>query len=290
METKTIRLIYPQWQGANIARWIPTLAPDDASRGYYLGAMLLEFLAPKTDCHTFTVPVSTDISERIVQDGVLDRDIIISQTKAALDILAVANPDNVVTLGGECSVSVPVFSYLADKYKDDVAIVWVDAHPDITLPGDDYNGYHAMALSACMGMGDKQIVSLIPGKISAGKICLAGLRECEYPYIEKRVEELGLTHLSPSELADNSNLVIDWLRKSGVSKVMVHFDMDVMDPSDILAAVADGPKGGLKLNEVVRLINDIAAEKELVALTVAEPMPRLAIRLKNMLAQLPMMK
>lgn len=104
------------------------------------------------------------------------------------------------------------------------------------------------------------------------------------------MEELGLTHLSPSELADNSKPVIDWLRKSGVSKVMVHFDMDVMDPSDILVAVADGPDGGLKLNEVVRLINDIATEKELVVLTVAEPMLRLAIILKNMLAQLPLMK
>ena len=67
-------------------------------------------------------------------------------------------------------------------------------------------------------------------------------------------------------------------------------DMDVMDPADILAAVADGPSGGLKLTEAVRIINDIAAVKELVALTVAEPMPRLAIRLKNMLAELPLMK
>lgn len=290
METKTIRLIYPQWQGANIARWIPTLAPDDASRGYYLGAMLLEFLAPKTDCRTFTVPVSTDISERVEKEGVLDRDILVSQTKAALDTFAVAYPDKVITLGGECSVSVPVFSYLADKYKDDVAIIWIDAHPDITLPEDDYNGYHAMALTACMGMGDKQIVAMLPGKVSSDKICLAGLRECEYPYIEKRVEELGLTHYSPAELSASSSSVIEWLRKSGVSKVMIHFDMDVMDPADILAAVADGPEGGLKLNEVVRLINDIAAEKELVALTVAEPMPRFAIRLKNMLAQLPLMK
>lgn len=49
MENRTIRLIYPQWQGADIARWIPQLAPDDASRGYYLGSMLLEFLAPKSD-------------------------------------------------------------------------------------------------------------------------------------------------------------------------------------------------------------------------------------------------
>lgn len=70
---------------------------------------------------------------------------------------------------------------------------------------------------------------------------------------------------------------------------MVHFDMDVMDPNDILAAVSDGPAGGMKIKEVVHLINDIARAKELVALTVAEPMPRLAIRLKSMLASLPLM-
>lgn len=46
----------------------------------------------------------------------LDHDIIAEQTKAALDTLRIANPDKVVTPGGECSVSAPVFSYLADKY------------------------------------------------------------------------------------------------------------------------------------------------------------------------------
>lgn len=287
---KTIRFIYPQWQGANIARWIPEIPSDEVSRGYYLGAMLLDFLAPKTDKETYTVPVSTDISERVEKEGVLDRDIIALQTKAALDTLRVALPDKVVTLGGECSVSVPVFTYLADKYAGDVAVIWIDAHPDITRPGDDYNGYHAMALSAIMGMGDKEIVGQLPAKVPSSDICLAGLRECEYPYIEKRVEELDLAHFSPIELADKSDAVIDWLKSTGKSKVMVHFDMDVMDPGEILAAVADGPEGGMKLKDVVRLINDIAKTKELVALTVAEPMPRLAIRLKAMLASLPLIR
>ena len=289
MENKTIRLIYPQWQGADIARWIPQLDPEEASRGYYLGSMLLEFLAPKSDCETFSVPVSTDISKRTASGGVLDRDVLALQTKAALDTLKIANPDKVVTLGGECSVSVPVFTYLADKYSDDVVIVWIDAHPDITLPGDDYTGYHAMALSAIMGNGATEIIGQLPVKISPERICLAGLREREYPYIEKRVDDFGLAHFSPAELASNSEPVIDWLRKSGASKVMIHFDMDVMDPADILAAVADEPEGGLKLKEVVRLINDVAREKELVALTVAEPMPRLAIRLKHMLSELPLL-
>lgn len=287
---KKIRLIYPQWQGANIARWIPNIPAEEASRGYYLGAMLLEFLAPKAECETFIVPVSTDISNRTETDGVLDRNIIVQQTKAAIDTLAVASPDKVVTLGGECSVSVPVFAYLAAKYCDDVAIVWIDAHPDITQPGDDYNGYHAMALAGCMGRGDKNIMQLLPASVPSERICIAGLRECEYPYIEKRVDEWGLAHFSPEQLAKDSMPLIEWLQSVDASKVMVHFDMDVMNPADIIAAVADGPEGGLRLDEVVRLINDIAKAKELVALTVAEPMPRIAIRLKAMLAKLPLIK
>ncbi|MDE6226773.1 MAG: arginase family protein, partial [Muribaculaceae bacterium] len=244
MENKTIRLIYPQWQGADIARWIPILPPEDASRGYYLGSMLLEFLAPKSDCETFRIPVSTDTSHRVTIDGVLDRDILTLQTKAALDTLKIANPSKVVTLGGECSVSVPVFTYLAAKHIDDVTIIWIDAHPDITLPGDDYTGYHAMALTAIMGKGDENIIGQLPAKVSTENICLAGLRECEYPYIEKRVEELGLKHFSPTELYENSEPVINWLRNTAASKVMIHFDMDVMDPADILAAVSDCPEGG----------------------------------------------
>lgn len=46
---KTIRLIYPQWQGANIARWIPEIPAGEASRGYYPGSMLLAYLVPETD-------------------------------------------------------------------------------------------------------------------------------------------------------------------------------------------------------------------------------------------------
>ena len=43
----TLRLIYPQWQGGDIASLVPELSKKDSSLGYYLGAELLEFLAPK---------------------------------------------------------------------------------------------------------------------------------------------------------------------------------------------------------------------------------------------------
>ena len=287
MGAKTIRLIYPQWQGGDITRWIPEISdPALAARGYFLGAQLLDFLAPDNGQQKFTVPINTDIKERKAVDGVLDRDDIALQTKAALDILNIERPDKIITLGGECSVSVAPFTYLANKYKEDIAMVWIDAHPDITLPGDVYTGYHAMAVTACMGLGDKKIISQLPAKISPDKILFVGLRDWERDEVKVRQHEYGIKHLTPKDVATDSSTVTSWLKGCGASHVVVHFDMDVLDPTDIIAAVGVVPNG-MKMDEVVRIINDIANEKELVGLTVAEPMPRIAIRLKNMLSQLP---
>lgn len=289
-KTKTIRLIYPQWQGASIVPLIPEVKnPDDASRGYFLGAQLLNFLAPDSGQETLTVPVSIELEDRQVTDGVLDRDIIVRQTRTALDMLRVSNPDKIVTLGGECSVSVVPFTYLAEKYDNDVAVIWIDAHPDITLPGDVYPGYHAMAVTACMGYGDKRILEELPAKISPSKILLVGLRNWERDEIKERQQQYGIKHLSPQDVAQNSDAIKSWLKACGASKVVIHFDMDVLDPAEIIAAVGTDPDG-MKMEEVIRVINDIAAEKELVGLTIAEPMPRTAIRIKNMLNQLPLLK
>lgn len=289
-QNKTIRLVYPQWQGGNIAQWITEVKdPEQASRGYYLGAQLLNFLAPNTGQPTFTVPVSTEIVKREVTDGVMDKDALIAQTKAALDILKIQNPDKIVTLGGECSASVVPFTYLNCKYKGDVAMIWIDAHPDITLPGDVYPAYHAMAVTACMGLGDKQIMSELPSKIAPSKILFVGLRDWERDEIKTRQKQYGIQHLTPKDVRDNSDKISAWLKSCGASKVLIHFDMDVLDPAEIIAAVGVVPNG-MKIAEVVRVINDIAKEKEIVGLTVAEPMPRTAIRIQEMLNQLPLIK
>ena len=289
-QTKTIRLIYPQWQGGNICHWITEVKdPNLASRGYYLGAQLLNFLAPDNGQETYTVPIATDLVERKVTDGVMDKEAILAQTRAALDILKIQSPDKIVTLGGECSVSVAPFTYLSNKYNGDVALVWIDAHPDITLPGDVYAGYHAMAVSACMGLGDKQIISELPAKVDPAKILFVGLRDWEREEIKARQKEYGIKHLTPEEVREGSDAIRAWLASCGASKVMVHFDMDVLDPAEIIAAVGVVPNG-MKIKEVVRVINDIAQEKEIVGLTVAEPMPRTAIRIQEMLRQLPLLK
>lgn len=54
------------------------------------------------------------------------------------------NPSKICTIGGDCSTSTPSFSYLADKYKDELAIVWFDGHPDIRIPWDEYPECHGI--------------------------------------------------------------------------------------------------------------------------------------------------
>lgn len=290
MENKAsvLRLIYPQWQGGIVAHWMPDIPADDASRGYYLGAQLLNMLAPGGSQKSVEVPVSLDVHDREEEKGISARRVILKQTKAALEKLRENDPDKIVTLGGECSVSVVPFTYLAGKYPDDVAVVWIDAHPDVNLPYDDYKGYHAMALTACLGMGDEEITGVLPGKFDVSKALIVGLRSWDKG-MKERQDELGIKGLSPAEVAGDSSAVMEWLKGTGVSKVVVHFDLDVLDPAEIIAGVGVEPDG-MKIDEVVRVINDIASEYDLVGLTVAEPMPRVAIKLRNMLNRLPLLK
>lgn len=288
--SKTIRLIYPQWQGGIILHWIPELSKEDSSRGYYLGAQLLNILAPKNDSHeTFEVPISTDISERKIKNGIMDYDFIINQNKVALDILEKNNPDKIIVFGGECSVSVIPFTYLAKKYNNDTALIWIDAHPDITLPNEAYAGYHAMAVAACMGKIDEKIISNLPAKIDASKILMVGIRDWEREEIKLRQKEYGIKYLKPEETAKKSDLIIKWLKECKASKVSIHLDLDVLDPKEIIAAVGV-VENGMKINEVIRVINDIAKEKEIVGLTIAEHMPRVEIMMKNILNSLPLFK
>lgn len=290
-KNSTLRLIYPQWQGGgSIADFLPELPAEDAYRGYHLGAQLLSMLAPASSQTMAEVPVSLDIADRAEENGVISYRAILKQTNAAMDLLRQHEPDRIVTLGGECSVSVVPFTYLAAKYADDVAIVWIDAHPDLNLPGEGHKGYHAMALTASMGMGDQDILRLLPARIDPSKALIVGLRSWETEGGTKdRQQALGVKSLSPAQVEDNSAAVLEWLKSTGASKVLIHFDLDVIDPAEMIAAVGTDPDG-MKIDGVTRVINDIAGQFDIVGLTIAEHMPRTAIKIRKLLGNLPLLR
>ena len=46
------------------------------------------------------------------------------------------SPDR-ITIGGSCVVSPASFDYLHGKYES-VGVIWIDAHPDVSMVNDGY--------------------------------------------------------------------------------------------------------------------------------------------------------
>ena len=64
-------------------------------------------------------------------------------------------------------------------------------------------------------------------------------------------------------------------------KFLVHLDLDVLDPEDLYCAVAHDPNGML-VKEVIDAMNRISSIVDVVAFTIAEAMPQVQMRMKNM--------
>jgi arginase len=58
---------------------------------------------------------------------------------------------------------------------DDLAIVWIDSHPDAGTPGSEYRGFHAMAVAALTGHGDPDVQKWLPATVSPDRVALVGL-------------------------------------------------------------------------------------------------------------------
>ena len=77
--------------------------------------------------------------------------------------------------------------------------------------------------------------------------------------MQERQRKLGIKGLSPQEVANDRTKIMEWLKSTWVSKVVIHFDMDVLYLVEIIAAVGVEPNG-MKIEEVVRIINDISSQ------------------------------
>lgn len=71
-----------------------------------------------------------------------------------------------------------------------------------------------MALTACLGMGDEEILQLLPGKFKVSNTLIVGLRSWDEG-IKERQKNLGIKGLSPEEVAKDSSSILKWLKGTG---------------------------------------------------------------------------
>jgi arginase len=175
-EGVTLRLLWPQWQGAGTSS-VQALAPEFpfevARRGYAVGSTVLAAVLPANQGPTAAAPVAMDDTGLELADGIEAKQVILTQLAQALAVIRQHDPARIVPPGGECAVSVAPFSELARRYGQDLAIIWIDSHPDIDTPASHYPGFHAMAVAVLTGHGDPDVQELLPATVTVDRVAMS---------------------------------------------------------------------------------------------------------------------
>lgn len=291
-KNSTLRLLFPQWQGGNNA-------------SYMFGSEMLAWLAPHTDGPVEKVSVQEpSIDPLIVENGIVAREVLLDQANDARRLIDKHNPERIVVLGGDCLVTLSPFAYLNKKYNGDLAILWVDTHPDVMNKSVFQNG-HAMVMGNLLGEGDEDFVNLVSQPVKSSHVMFAGMRDTlpELPEVREMeknfFERFQLRSISPEALAHDCAPVIDWLKEIGVRNVAIHIDLDVLDPKlfrsllfsnpdPSIPKIVGSPSGGMTMKQVTDLLSEVSKHVDVVGLSITEHLPWDAIALRKMLSDLPL--
>jgi len=135
--------------------------------------------------------------------------------------------DPVVTIGGDCGVSLGAIGALSGR--DDVAVVWLDAQPDLNTDESSPSGaFSGMVLRTLLGEGATALVPSTP--LRPENVVLAGVRS-----FDPGEDDYESTHaIGLVSAADfSTEALVAAVEATGATSVYVHIDLDVLDQGEI---------------------------------------------------------
>jgi arginase len=200
--------------------------------------------------------------------------------RAAADEMTRALPEGfTVVLGGDCTLAAAAAAGARTALKEAVGLVYVDANADLNTPETTPSGYlDGMALALALGRGPEPLVAALGSApaVQPGHVALLGFRELD-PGEREPLGELGLA--LPASAARKlgmrvtTALALDGV-ENGDGPVVVHLDVDAIDPAEMPAHDVVTPGTALSLAEVSDLLTALLASPRVVALDVAEYNPQ----------------
>jgi arginase len=219
-------VIVPQWQGS----------PSSRAMQLIDGAQAIAGDLPRASCTTVEIPLEAGES---IETGVLRYSTLCrARELVELELAPVTEP--VMLIGGDCGAAVGAVGHAARRHPD-LAVVWLDAHPDLHTPASSPSGaFSGMALRAILGDGADGLV-LEPGAVARERLVLAGAREYE-PAEEETAAALALRVIDASALSDPDALAAA-VTATGAAALYIHVDLDVLDPASMSGVTASVPFG-----------------------------------------------
>jgi arginase len=127
-----------------------------------------------------------------------------------------------------------------------------------------------MVLRTLMGDGPPPLVSLIRRPLSPTQIVLAGVRDLDRDEATF-VSDAAISRLSPADLLVPDR-VSGRLRSTGVRKIYIHLDLDVLDPVEFPDVLVPAP-GGVSIPALTETIQSLASAFDVIGFSVVEFQP-----------------
>ena len=275
---KTIRLFYPDHVSGGLST-------------YFLGAKLMSVILPENESQKL-VKVEVDAPDGkppVVTNGIASEAAVLQGIRGARAALESESPDRVITIGGNCIVSLAPFDYLHARHPD-AGIIWIDAHPDVSLPENGYPNAHAMVLSTLLGDGPAQLATEMKAPaFKAGDLLYVGLQGL-LDYQQSFLDKKGVSYEIQTERFISEKAIRAFLACH--KQVLVHLDIDVLDPRFFAATYFANPKlvgdGSsacrMTMEELAGILKLITENAEVPGFTIAEYLPFEAERLQHLFA------
>jgi arginase len=179
-----------------------------------------------------------------------------------------------VVLAGNCNSCLGTVAGL-DPASRAIGVVWFDAHPDFDTPDRSFGFFDGMGLAILTGNGWELLRGTIPGfaPVQERDVVLVGVRDVE-EHQRAPLEASALRRL-PGASFDSAAYTgaIDELA-SRVSRVYLHIDLDVLDPSEGRAN-RFAAEDGLSLSRLTWAIEAVFDRQEVAAAAITAYDPSL---------------
>lgn len=245
--------VVPQWQGSGSSRAMRLVD----------GAQAIKGDLPSASTREIPVPLESGDSQGTLVHRLSSIALVRDRLEQALSL----TEGTVILIGGDCAAELGAIGPVLSA-RDDVALVWLDAHPDLNTPeSSPSRAFNGMVVRTLLGDGPSQLVP--PVRLSPARLVLAGTRSFD-PAEDEYIAAHAVTCLAADEVTPEK--LIAAVEATGASSVYVHVDLDVLDPADF-AGLTSAEPFGVSAAALVETIKALVARFPLVGAGITEFAP-----------------
>lgn len=193
-------------------------------------------------------------------------------------------------IGGDHSIAIGSIAGISSGCKEDLAVIWIDAHGDLnTVDTTESGNIHGMPLAASIGEGLSELKNILYKgiKVKRENIFLVGVRDLDKGEIDfirnNNINIWSALDVREKGIANIVEQINASLREREINKVHVSFDIDSIDPQ-YMPGTGTAVENGITVDEARCLLGYIFESNSVVSLDFVEFNPDLDINnrtLKN---------